>query len=71
MEIDNEQLDCLLDDNHITYEFFDIMQMMMIKKMLKQVLVDYYGIGYKDGLEADRELEELKSLLNNYIKETR
>jgi hypothetical protein len=49
MEIDAEQLDFLLDDNHITYEFFDIMQMMMIKKMLKQVLVDYYSIGYNDG----------------------
>jgi hypothetical protein len=49
MEIDDEQLDYLLDDNHITFEFFDIMQMMMIRKMLKQVLVDYYSIGYEDG----------------------
>jgi hypothetical protein len=71
MKFTDEEINTILDRNFITYEYFELTQMMLIKDMLKRVLVDYYGIGYKDGLEADRELEELKSLLNNYIGETR
>lgn len=49
MEISNEQLDILLDENHITYDHFELTQMMIIKDMLKRVLIDYYSIGYEDG----------------------
>lgn len=71
MEFTDKEINTILDRNFITYDYFELTHMMIIKDMLKRVLVDYYGIGYKDGLEADRELEELKSLLNNYIRETR
>lgn len=71
MEFTDEEINSILDSNFITYDYFELTQMMLIKDMMKRVLVDYYGIGYKDGLEVDRELEEFKSILNNYIRETR
>lgn len=49
MKITDEELDRLLDDNFVTYDYFELTQMMVIKDMLRHVLVDYYDIGYKEG----------------------
>ena len=49
MELTNEQLNILLDENHITYDHFELTQMMVIKDMLRRVLIEYYSIGYEDG----------------------
>ena len=40
MEFTDEEIDRILDECSITYEFFDIMQMMMIKRMLKRIFVE-------------------------------
>ena len=49
MEFTNQELDRLLDDNFITYDYFELTQMMVVRDMLRRVLVDYYDKGYKDG----------------------
>lgn len=54
MEFTDKEIDAILDRNFITYEYFELMQMMMIKDMLKRVLVEYYNEGYIDGSEADQ-----------------
>jgi len=44
MELTDEEIDRIMDECSITYEFFDIMQMMMIRKMLKRILIEnVYG----------------------------
>ena len=44
MEFTDEDIDHILDECFITYEFFDIMQMIMVKKMLKRILIEnVYG----------------------------
>jgi hypothetical protein len=49
MELSDEEIDRILDECSITYEFFDIIQMMMIKKMLKRISIeDVYGSGNED-----------------------
>jgi hypothetical protein len=51
MEFTDKELDDILDQSSINYEYFELMQMIMIKNMLRRVLVDYYSNGYKDGLD--------------------
>lgn len=49
MELTDEEIDRILDECSITYEFFDIMQMMMIKRMLKRILIEnVYGSDSED-----------------------
>ena len=49
MELTDEEIDQILDANFITYEFFDLMQMLMIKKMLKNILIEnVYGSDSED-----------------------
>jgi len=49
MELTDEEIDRILDESSITYEFFDIIQMMMIKKMLKRILIEnVYGSSNED-----------------------
>lgn len=46
MELTDEEIDHILDECSITYEYFDIMQIMMIKRMLKRILIEnVYGSG--------------------------
>jgi hypothetical protein len=49
MELTDEEIDRILDECSITYEFFDLIQMMMIKKMLKRISIEYtYGSDRED-----------------------
>jgi len=49
MELTDEEIDRILDECSITYEFFDIIQMMMVKKMLKRIKIENeYGSSNED-----------------------
>ena len=49
MELTDEEIDYILDECSITYEYFDLTQMMMIKRMLKQIKIeDVYGSARED-----------------------
>jgi hypothetical protein len=52
MEFTDEEINSILDRNFITYEYFELTQMMLIKDMLRRVLVEYYSEGYIDGSKA-------------------
>lgn len=46
MELTDEEIDRILDECSITYEYFDIVQMLMIKSMLKRIRIEnVYGSG--------------------------
>ena len=46
MDLTDEEIDHILEECSITYEYFDITQMMMIKAMLKRISINYtYGSG--------------------------
>lgn len=49
MELTDEEIDHILDECSITYEYFNITQMMMIKAMLKRISIEYtYGPSSED-----------------------
>lgn len=49
MELTDEEIDRILDECSITYEYFDITQMMMIKSMLKRISIEnIYGSAGED-----------------------
>ena len=49
MELTNDEIDRILDECSITYEYFDLMQMLMIKAMLKRISIEYtYGSDRED-----------------------
>lgn len=49
MELTDQEIDRILDECSITYEYFDITQMMMIKNMLKRISIEnIYGSNSED-----------------------
>lgn len=49
MELTDEEIDRILDECSITYEYFDVTQMMMIKSMLKRISIEnIYGSTSED-----------------------
>lgn len=49
MELTDEEIDRILNECSITYEHFDLIQMMLVKQMLKRISIeDVYGSARED-----------------------